>query len=131
MKYALCNGAVIWTYLIAEFSAGWFGLALFGVISMLVPEGQNAPWTQALEEWGAAGPFDVPLLLMRSIAVCMIMAMSLADVFLTGVGFGLYVNTRTWIEGGEVELAFRRLGERLAKVLGVLVLTAWCWLPAA
>jgi len=125
------NGAVIWTYLIAEFSAGWFGLALFGVISMLVPEGQNAPWTQALEEWGAAGPFDVPLLLMRSIAVCMIMAMSLADVFLTGVGFGLYVNTRTWIEGWDVELAFRRLGERLAKVLGVLVLTAWCWLPAA
>ncbi len=125
------NGAVVWTYLTAEFSAGWFGLALFGVISMLVPEGQDALWTQALEEWGASGPFDVPLLLMRSIAACMIVAMSLADVFLTGAGFGLYVNTRTWIEGWDVELAFRRLSERLAKVLGVLALTAWCWLPAA
>jgi len=124
------NGAVVWTYLIAELAAGWFGLALFGVIAMLVPEGQDAPWTQALEEWNGGSPFDVPLLLLRSIAGCVMVTMSLADVFLTGAGFGLYVNTRTWIEGWDVELAFRRLGQRLAKVIGVLILTTLCWLPA-
>ncbi|MEI6654891.1 MAG: DUF4129 domain-containing protein, partial [Verrucomicrobiota bacterium] len=51
--------------------------------------------------------------------------------FLTGAGFGLYVNTRTWIEGWDVELAFRRLGQRLGKVAGVLLLMI-CWiLPLA
>ena len=124
------NGAAVWAYLIAEVSAGWFGLALFGVVAMLVPEGQDAPWTRALEEWDGNRPFEVPLLVLRSIAACMMVAMSLADVFLTGAGFGLYVNARTWIEGWDVELAFRRLGQRLAKGLGVLVLALWCWLPA-
>ena len=125
------SSAVVWTYLLAELSAAWFGLALFALIAMLVPNGQDAPWTQALEEWDPGNnPFDVPLLLMRTIAACMMVAMSLADVFLTGAGFGLYVNTRTWIEGWDVELAFRRMGQRLGKVLGVLVLTG-CWLLPA
>ena len=124
------NGAVVWTYLLAELSAGWFGLALFALIAMLVPEGQDAPWTRAMEEWDRWHPLDIPVLLMRTMAACAMVAMSLADVFLTGAGFGLYVNTRTWIEGWDVELAFRRMGQRLAKVLGVLVLTGFWLLPA-
>jgi len=52
--------------------------------------------------------------------------MSLVDVFATGAGFGIYVNHRTWIEGWDVELVFRRLGNRLrgagAAVLGLLLM---------
>ncbi len=123
------NGAVIWTYFIADVAAAWFGLAIFALVAMLVPEGQDAPWARALEEWDADSPFDIPLLLLRTIAVCVMVAMSLADIFLTGAGFGLYVNTRTWIEGWDVELAFRRLGQRLGKVAGVLMLMICCGLP--
>ena len=125
------NGAVIWTYFIADVAAVWFGLAIFGLVAMFIPEGQDAPWARAVEEWDAATPFEIPLLLLRTISVCIMVAMSLADVFLTGAGFGLYVNTRTWIEGWDVELAFRRLGQRLGKVAGVLLLMI-CWiLPLA
>ncbi|MEI7908243.1 MAG: DUF4129 domain-containing protein [Verrucomicrobiota bacterium] len=124
------GGAVVWTYLIAEVSAGWFGLALFALIAMLVPEGQDAPWTRALEEWDGS-PLDVPLLLLHCIAGCVLVAMSLADVFLTGSGFGLYINTRTWIEGWDVELAFRRMAQRLAKVMTVVLVAGCCLVPAA
>jgi hypothetical protein len=125
------SGAVAWTYLIAELAAGWFGLALFGLLVMLVPEGQAAPWAGALEQWDGNNPFDIPVLLVRTVAACVMVAMSLADVFLTGAGFGLYVNARTWIEGWDVELAFKRMAQRLGKVLGLLLLLGcWC-LPAA
>jgi hypothetical protein len=42
--------------------------------------------------------------------------MSLTDLFVTGAGFGIYVNNRTWLEGWDVELAFKRLGIRLGKI---------------
>jgi len=51
-------------------------------------------------------------------------ACSLMDVFITGAGFGLYVNSRTWIEGWDIELAFKRMANRLKNhaviVLGLL-----------
>ena len=43
------------------------------------------------------------------------LAMSLTDVFVIGAGFGIYLNNRTWIEGWDVELAFKRLARRLTK----------------
>ncbi|MEM1294160.1 MAG: DUF4129 domain-containing protein [Verrucomicrobiota bacterium] len=49
-------------------------------------------------------------------------ALSLITPFFVGGGFGLYLNTRTEIEGWDVEIAFRRLGSRLQKALPILVL---------
>jgi hypothetical protein len=123
------NGVLLWTYLISDLAAAWFGLAIFALVALLIPDGQDAPWTLALEQWDAASPFDIPVLLLRTASVCLMLAMSLTDVFVTGAGFGLYVNTRTWIEGWDVELAFRRLGQRLAQRLGMLLL-AGCVLLA-
>jgi hypothetical protein len=123
------NGTAIWAYFIADLAAAWFGLAIFALVAMLIPEGQDAPWTQAMEEWDPTTPFEIPLLLMRTVTACVMVAMSLADVFLTGAGFGLYVNTRTWIEGWDVELAFRRLGQRLTKAAGVLLVVVCLCLP--
>jgi hypothetical protein len=126
------NGVLIWTYLISDLAAAWFGLAIFALVALLIPDGQDAPWTLALEQWDAASPFDIPVLLLRTVSVCLMLAMSLTDVFVTGAGFGLYVNTRTWIEGWDVELAFRRLGQRLAQGLGILLLlSCWLWVSAS
>lgn len=95
-----------------------------------MPAGQEAPWTLALEEWDPSAPLAIPLLLMRTLVGCVMVAMSLTDTFVTGAGFGLYVNTRTWIEGWDVELAFRRLGERLGKGVGLFVVLLVGWLAA-
>ncbi|MCX6876439.1 MAG: hypothetical protein NTW21_21915 [Verrucomicrobia bacterium] len=123
------NGVVIWIYCMADLAALWFGLAIFGVVAMMIPDGQDAPWARALEEWNPATPLHLPVLLLRTACGCVMLAMSLTDIMLTGAGFGLYVNSRTWIDGWDVELAFRRMGERLTKGLGMLMLLGCLCLP--
>jgi phosphatidylglycerophosphate synthase len=49
-------------------------------------------------------------------------AMTLVEIFYIGGSFGLYLNCRTHLEGWDVELAFRRLGKRLAGVAAALAL---------
>lgn len=56
------------------------------------------------------------------------LAMTLVEPFYVGGGFGLYLNSRTKIEGWDIELTFRRMAERLrpAAMVGVLL-----WLVCA
>lgn len=119
------DGAVMWSYVSADLAAVWFGFAIFGFASMALPEGQEAPWRIAMETWRASDPGDIPLLFARTSVVCVMLAMSLADTFLTGAGFGIYVNNRTWIEGWDVELAFRRLGQRLSSAALLVVMAVF------
>jgi hypothetical protein len=51
-----------------------------------------------------------------------VLAASWVDVFITAAGFGLYVNSRTWVEGWDVELAFKRMANRIRSVVGVFLL---------
>ena len=50
------------------------------------------------------------------------LAMTLISPFYSGAGFGLYLNRRTQLEAWDVEIAFRRLRERLAGLTPMLVL---------
>ena len=118
------TGLLTVVYLLADLAAAWFGLTLFALAVMLVPQGQDATWTHALEELDPSDPASAPVLLLRVLGACVLLAMSLTDTWLTGAGFGLYVNTRTWIEGWDVELGFRRMAQRLAKGAGLLALLA-------
>lgn len=115
------EGAVMWIGLVSHGSVVWFGLAILGTLQMFIPEGQDGAWKQALEGWDTQNMQEVPLLIARSVTACLMLAMSLTDLFATGAGFGIYINNRTWIEGWDVELAFRRIGQRLGKVAVVLV----------
>jgi hypothetical protein len=99
----------------------WFGLAIMATLQMFIPEGQDGAWKQAVEAWDPQNMQEVPLLIARSVGACMMLAMSLTDLFTTGAGFGLYINNRTWIEGWDVELAFKRLAQRLGKVAVFLI----------
>jgi len=110
------EGVVMWLYLVSDVSAAWLGLGILGLLMMLIPEGQGSAWQLALESWDSGSPWDLPELITRTVVGCVIVGMSLTDVFVTGAGFGIYINNRTWIEGWDVELAFRRLGQRLGKV---------------
>jgi len=64
--------------------------------------GQMAPWL----EWCLIGGY--------------LAAMTLVELFYVGGGFGLYLNSRTTLEGWDVELAFRRLARRLGKAAAIL-----------
>lgn len=50
------------------------------------------------------------------------LATSLIEPFYVAAGFGLYLNRRTQLEAWDVEIAFRRLGKRLAAAVPALVL---------
>ncbi len=110
------EGVVMWIYFISDAAAVWFGLGLLGMILMLIPEGQDGAWQTAVESWDPNFAWEIPLLITRTVVACVIAAMSLTDVFVIGAGFGVYINNRTWIEGWDVELAFKRLAQRLGKV---------------
>jgi hypothetical protein len=54
-------------------------------------------------------------------------ATSLVEPFYVGSGFGQYLNRRIWIEGWDIELAFRRLRARLLAASGAAMVLAGLW----
>lgn len=109
------EGVIMWIYFVADMAACWFGMAIVVLLMMFLPEGQEGPWRMAVESWNPDEPMELPVLILRTVTVCVMLAMSLTDVFVIGAGFGVYINNRTWIEGWDVELAFKRLARRLTK----------------
>ena len=124
------EGVIMWLYFIADTAAAWIGLGILALVMMFIPDGQDAAWQQAIESWDSDFPMEIPLLITRTVVACVMLGISLTDVFVTGAGFGVYINNRTWIEGWDVELAFKRLALRLGKV-AVVVLSFFMIYPAA
>lgn len=110
------EAVMMWIYFLADAAAAWLGLGILWLVMMFLPDGQDTAWQQAVESWDPNSPMDFPLLITRTVVACVMAAMSLTDVFVIGAGFGVYINNRTWIEGWDVELAFKRLAQRLGKV---------------
>lgn len=115
------EGVVMWLYFLSDIAAAWLGFGILALFLMLVPEGQDGAWALAVESWDPNFPMEIPLLITRTVAACVMMAIPLADVFMTGAGFGIYINNRTWIEGWDVELAFKRLAQRLGNIAVVML----------
>ncbi len=110
------EAVVVWLYVISDMAACGFGLAIFLLVRELIPDGQDGAWRLAIESWDAHDPASLPLWFVRVFIGGVMVAMSLTDVFITGAGFGIYLNNRTWLEGWDVELAFKRLTRRITKV---------------
>ncbi len=115
------EGVIMWIYFLADAVSAWIGLGILGLVIMLVPDGQGTAWQQAAESWDPNSPMELPLLITRTVVACVMAAVSLTDVFVIGAGFGIYINNRTWIEGWDVELAFKSLAQRLGKVAVVVL----------
>lgn len=115
------EGVVMWLYFIADTASAWLGLGILMLVMMFIPDGQDAAWQQAIDSWDPLFPMEIPLLITRTVIVCVMIGISLTDVFVTGAGFGVYLNNRTWIEGWDVELAFKRMAQRLGKVAVLLL----------
>jgi hypothetical protein len=99
----------------------WLTLALLGMVQMLLPEGQSAVFDEAWDAIESGSVDAIPLMASWLLVGCYMFALSLTDLFVTGGGFGIYVNSRTWIEGWDVELAFKRLANRIGTLATLLI----------
>jgi hypothetical protein len=59
------------------------------------------------------------------------LAVALIEPFYIGAGFGLYLNRRTQLEAWDLEIAFRRMRQRLAAATGTALLALVCLVPLA
>ena len=84
-------------------------------------------WQEAVSIWWEVEGLLPPLGLSMGIMASLCVSMWLVDLFSTGAGFGIYLNHRTWVEGWDVELAFRRMANRLNGVTGLLVMVILAW----
>ncbi len=124
------EAVVMWLYMLSEIAAAWIALGAFFLIFLLIPQGQDGWLHQAVDSWDPDVPFQIPVAITRMAAGCAMLSISLVDLFLTGAGFGIYINNRTWLEGWDVELAFKRMAQRLAKV-AIIVLSFFMIYPSA
>lgn len=59
------------------------------------------------------------------------LAVALIEPFYIGAGFGLYLNRRTQLEAWDLEIAFRRMRQRLGAAAGTTLLVLACLAPLA
>lgn len=98
-------------------------ISLLFLFFVFIPEGQGQAWEDAFQSWDSDTWYAPPALIGWTVASALTVALSLVEVFFTGAGFGLYLNSRSWLEGWDIELAFRRMANRLHKsVLAVVLL---------
>src|SRR6185437_13548691 len=89
----------------------------------LLPESWRAAWAMVSVEAPAWAKLGLNLLCW--------LAAALIGPFYVGAGFGLYLNRRTQMEAWDVEIALRRLRERLLPVASSLLLLLCLALPLA
>ena len=95
--------------------------ALVSLVLMLLPETATSELYESLIDVGMMRNGIPPPLLWLSLG-SWLAAMTLVEIFYIGGSFGLYLNCRTHLEGWDVELAFRRLGRRLAGIAAALAM---------
>jgi uncharacterized protein DUF4129 len=89
------------------------------------------PQGSALEFWTAALVHPDGALAALELALYVLAICAVEPLYVAG-GFALYINRRVWLEGWDVEVAFRRLERRVRAraAVGALVAVACLALPA-
>lgn len=118
------DGPTVWLALGGAMMASWLTIGTIGLIDMLMPEGQIELFESLRQGITAMDFTGVPLTVGWLIVGSYCISLCVTDLFVTGGGFGIYVNNRTWIEGWDVELAFKRMANRIGKI-AIFVLGAW------
>ena len=90
---------------------------LFLTLEFLIPEGTNWGYSQLVEDFIEGGPGLLPNWFLGLVSLGYLISMTLGTWFYVGGGFGLYINSRTWTEGWDIELTFKKLGQRFGLVL--------------
>jgi len=126
-------GSLTMIALLIEIGLFW-SCALF--VEIMLPAEQG--WSVAnLEDWGrlagemlTGSPDEFSLIFFLGVVGFYFIAMTVTAWIYVGGGFGLYLNTRTWTEGWDIELGFKRLAQRISLVLIALFFFTGSVIPA-
>ena len=119
---------VVWLTLLCLHFEALLVAAVIALVPLFVPveflsESARAVWSLVFE----APPRWAQLL----VNLATWGATSLVEPFYVGAGFGLYLNRRTQLEGWDIEIAFRRMRQRLRAGAATLMVALLCVAPLA
>lgn len=121
LSYRSASSAVGLTFICLLMEILLFGSQVYFALMML-PEGVEVDQFLTLEAFFEGDADLLPNWMLVLFGVFYLNAVSVVTWFYTGAGFGLYVNTRTWTEGWDIELKFKGLGQRLGLIFFGLVI---------
>ncbi|WP_099561013.1 DUF4129 domain-containing protein [Stenotrophomonas maltophilia] len=121
------GAAVVLTVACMAFEAVLVSGAIGAVFMFMPLEPMSESWRAA---WDMIGQ-DTPAWAQLGFNLACWLASVLIGPFYVGAGFGLYLNRRTQMEAWDVEIALRRLRERLLPAASTLVLLLCLALPLA
>ena len=122
------RGYAVWLTIVCLHFEVLVMVSLGIVVALLAPAGGDVAFEFSELFRGSSGEgrwgwFD---------SACYVAAVSIVEPLYVAGGFSLYLNRRAILEGWDIELALRRLDERLrlAKAAAIVVLTAVCLMAA-
>jgi hypothetical protein len=105
---------VVCTGFVVALVAGAYSLVMLFVPVEFMSESARAMWALLSEE--------PPAWVQVAVNAIVWLASSVIEPFYVGAGFGLYLDRRTQIEGWDIEIAFRRMRQRLQALVPLFVL---------
>ncbi|MBP7950353.1 MAG: DUF4129 domain-containing protein [Verrucomicrobiales bacterium] len=114
-----------------SFGIAWMAATLgliiggFKLAGWLVPRFLSEDLSEVMRITVTSSTYEAEPAVYWTLNVLHLAAMLLLEIFYVGAGFGLYLNSRTHLEGWDIEITFRSLAERLSSTAAVAVLAAW------
>lgn len=98
-----------------------FGMIM--LVMMMMPDEVSNRWVSSVEDFFVYSEIsEISDGLIWMVALVQMLAITLMEPFYVSAGFALYINSRTLTEGWDIELAFKRLGARLADTGGKVMM---------
>ena len=97
-----------WLTFVCIHVVAFFEIGMLLIAGWLIPSTENS-WESMFELFVSHGPS----LLAFIVNIAYVIAESIVEPYFVAAGFALYLNRRSDIEGWDIEVAFRRMAERL------------------
>lgn len=121
------NSAVSLTWVFIKLEFAVF-LGLLALTSFAAPESGLPPISEWLDDQVDFQNLQIADAFYWWTSALYLIAITIVEPFYVGAGFGLYLNSRSKLEGWDIDLAFRNLAQRLPQLARPATILAGCLL---
>ena len=108
---------------------GWFGISVLCAMglnmilhSIIIDTSDNETRSWLVEFFSSRRSTPWNPAMLRYVAFLYMVSVTLTEIYYVGAGFGMYLNSRSHLEGWDIEVTFRGLAARLQQQLKVVLL---------